>query len=170
MEGKQRGENKMSTLTKPVKLQNVADFESLVKKHFPHVNWKMYPNNKVPSATYLVDGGIVIEATRKYIGKGNKSELIGEWSIDCSPGGTGRTIDECVDNFRNRVKATIANIYEPGVHEVDDFEKAKASGERILKNRRNPAESFGWVLWLTQMELGKDIPVPVDPYADLRKD
>jgi hypothetical protein len=160
------------TVAKPVKLQKVADFESLVRKHFPHVDgWKVYPNNSQPSANYLVDGGIDIEATRKYIGKGKESDVIADWSIDCAPGGSGRTIEEAIEDWKARILHGIANYYEPKYEfDFEAIRKAKAGGEKTLRKLTPPGEFYRWNLYLLRMELGKDIPIPTDPYADLRKD
>ena len=154
------------TFTKPVKLQKVADFEELVRRYFPHIEWKFYASKL--TATYMVDGGIVIEATRKYMGKGKQSDYIEEWAIDCSPGGRGRTIEECLENWRNSIKSSIAYVYEPKYDfQRKEIKEAKA-GVKKLSKIKPLEECFKWVLFCSQMELGKDVPIPVDPYADLR--
>jgi len=168
---KTQGENKVSTLTKsitkPVKLQKAVDFKALVIKHFPHIEWGFSDNHEL-SATNLKTDGIAIRGKNQLYGK---PDTIKNWFIDCAPSGSGKTIEEAIEDWKSRIITGIANYYEPRWEfDFEAIRKAKAGGEKTLRRLAPPGEFYRWNLYLLRMELGKDIPIPTDPYADLRKD
>lgn len=97
------------TFTKPVKLQKTADFKALVKKHFPHIEWEFIDTGFSLKASSPLYGGIEITGMNRSYGS---PDTIKGWFIDHYPSGQGKTLEEAIAEWRNRIKFMIANHYE----------------------------------------------------------
>lgn len=97
------------TFTKPVKLQKTVDFEALVKKYFPHIEWEFIDTGFSLNASSPLYGGIEITGKNRAYGSPDK---IKSWFIDNYPHGQGKTLEEAILDWRTKIKSMIAAHYE----------------------------------------------------------
>lgn len=152
---------------RPVKLQKSADFESLVKTQFPHLEWEFSSNTRLNAFYKNADDAISVSGLNQTYGS---PDTIKQWVIDCHHISSGKTLEEALGNWKVKFVETIDKFYLPQY----DFEKqairlAQKGGKKLPARPIIKNPFYNGVLSVMGLEWGRDIPIPVDPYLQWRE-